>query len=89
MGSIAFTDFHSTWIDWLIRFGLIGVIAVLPILVYIVRQVMKRLEIWNLWTLFLFLFAGTIQSAEGLIVMTLLFLVWLMRINQEESTRVA
>ena len=81
--SVQFTDFHSTWVDWLTRFGLVGLLAVSPLLTWVVKRTFTSPSSWKTWTFILALAAGSVQSAEGLIVMCLLSLMWLMRLEEE------
>ena len=85
MGSLALTDLHSTWMDWLVRFGLVGLLAISPLVIWVVRRTFSNPASWKLWTLILAAFAGSLQSAESLAVMSLLGFVWLMRLNEEEG----
>ena len=88
MGSLALTDLHSTWLDWLVRFGLVGMLAISPIIYRVVRQTLAEPSPWKVWTLALILFAGSLQSAEALLVMCLLGIVWITRLEQEGETDV-
>lgn len=83
--SVRFTDYHSTFLDWIARFGLIGVLAISPLMLWIAQRTFHQPDSWKVWNLFLALFAGMVQSAEGILVMVLLGLMWFMRLNEEDS----
>lgn len=84
LGPVQFTDFHSTSIDWLARFGLVGLLAISPLMIWVVKRTFSQPTPWKVWTLLFFIFAGSSQSVEGIYVIGLLGIVWLIRLAQEE-----
>lgn len=83
VASVQLRNYHSVWADWLGRFGVIGLLAVLPVIAWIVKETLRDRADWKIWTLILALLAGSVQSAEGLAVMSLLGLIWWIRLEEE------
>ena len=85
MGSVRFTDFHSTWLDWIARFGVIGMVVLIPLVRWVWIRTFSKTAPWKVWSFILAVFAGTFQSAESLAVLSLLGMFWFMRLNKEEE----
>lgn len=85
LASLRFTDYHSTYLDWIARFGLIGLVVISPFVIWVLSRTLSQLSSWKVWSMFLALFAGAVQSAEGILVMCLLGFLWIIRLNEEVS----
>jgi len=79
-----FREYHSTFIDWIARTGLIGLVISFLIGAWIVKRVMECGP-WSKWTLFLILFAGATQSTESFPFMAMVFLSFLIGLNQSKE----
>ena len=86
--SAMMSDYHSTYLDWIGRFGLIGILAIAPVVARIARLTFRQLTNQKLWAFLLACFACLVQSAEAFAVMCLLGLVWMKQLDEEESIRV-
>ena len=84
-GLALFSDYHSTWLDWIVRTGLIGILILGAGLFWMFSQV-KDGASWRKWSFLMFLWAGTFQSAEAFPVMILLALCFMIGLNYQKGS---